>query len=83
MKLNNNIILREMQGDAVLLNIETGDYYSLNHVGNEIVKSINNNLTIEEITNNIVDIYDIDFETAKSDIVSLIEDLILNHILEK
>lgn len=83
MKLKENIILREMQGDAVLLNLETGDYYSLNHVGNEIIKGISENLSIDEISKRIVNIYEIDIETAKIDTVSLIDDLIENHILEK
>ncbi|MFO7612722.1 MAG: PqqD family protein [Clostridia bacterium] len=82
MKLNTNIILREMQGEAVLLNLETGDYFSLNHVGSEIIRCIEENMSAEEIAGKITDMYEIDLETAKSDVIALIDDLVRNNILE-
>ncbi|MBN1623397.1 MAG: PqqD family protein [Clostridia bacterium] len=82
MKLSANIILRDMQGETVLLNLETGDYYSLNQVGSLIIKCIEENLSVDEITAKVLDTYDIDEETAKSDVLSLIDDLVKNNILE-
>ncbi|HPQ46505.1 MAG TPA: PqqD family protein [Clostridia bacterium] len=82
MKLNENIILKDMQGEAVLLNLDTGDYYSLNAVGNKIINLTLEDMTVDEIAAELIEIYDIDEKTAKSDINSLINDLINNNILE-
>jgi len=81
MKLNENIILKDMQGEAVLLNLDTGDYYSLNGVGNKIINLILEDMSVDEIAAELTGIYDIDEKTAKSDINSLIDDLIKNNIL--
>lgn len=82
MKIKHGIIAREIQGETVLLNMETGDYFSLNTVGNEIYKCITNNMDIDGITTHITDSYDIDEKTAKEDVLSLINDLIANGVIE-
>lgn len=82
MKIKHGIIAREIQGETVLLNMETGDYFSLNTVGNEIYNCITSGMDIDGITTHITDSYDIDENTAKEDVLSLINDLIANGVIE-
>jgi hypothetical protein len=49
MKVNENIIAKEIQGETVLLNKENGDYFSLNKVGTDIFNYIAKILDIWEI----------------------------------
>lgn len=82
MKLKQGIIAREIQGETVLLNMETGDYFSLNPVGNEIYKCISQGMDITGISEYIVATYDIDSKTAENDVISLVNDLKSNGIIE-
>ncbi|MDZ7836926.1 MAG: PqqD family protein [Actinomycetota bacterium] len=54
MRINDQIIAKEIQGELVLLNKKNGDYFSLNKVGTDIFNCINNNMDTESIINSLV-----------------------------
>ena len=57
MKINDKIIAREIQGEMVLLNMENGDYFSLNSLGTEIYECILNGMQNEEIISFLLNKY--------------------------
>ncbi|MDD3777684.1 MAG: PqqD family protein [Actinomycetota bacterium] len=81
MKINENIISREIQGETVLLNKQNGDYFSLNNVGTDIFNCIGQNMEAEAIVNSLFEKYDIEYEQLKSDVLSLISELKEKNIL--
>ena len=75
MIINDKIIAREIQGETVLLNKESGDYFSLNAVGTDIYNCICRGMEIEDIMSFLLDKYDIGYDTLKQDVISLISGL--------
>ena len=82
MKINKNIIARDIQGDTVLLNMITGDYFSLNSVGTDIYNCIVEEMDQSSILSFLMEKYDINSEFLTKDTVSLLSELRENNILE-
>ncbi len=82
MKINKNIIARDIQGDTVLLNMITGDYFSLNPVGTDIYDCIVKEMDQSLILTFLLEKYNVDSEILTKDTVSLLSELRENNILE-
>lgn len=88
MKVQKDFILREIAGDYVI--IPTGKtvlsfngLITVNEVGAELWKMLQSEVTFEELTAGILDIYDVDEETAKEDIREFLDTLEKAGILAK
>lgn len=76
------IAWRVVEADGVLLNLATGYYYTLNDVGRFLWESLDAAKKLSDIQQEILDHYDVDPETAKNDILGLIEDLLKEGLVE-
>jgi len=75
MIINDKIIAREIHGETVLLNKESGDYFSLNTVGTEIFNCICRGMETEDTVSFLLDRYDVEYNTLKNDVISLVSEL--------
>jgi len=75
MIVNGKIIAREIQGETVLLNKESGDYFSLNPVGTDIYNCICNGMETEDIINFLLNKYDVEYNILEQDVISLVSEL--------
>lgn len=87
MKVQKEFILREIAGDYVI--IPTGKtvltfngLITVNEVGADLWKMLQSDVTFEDLTKGILDIYDVDEETAKEDIREFLETLEQGGVLE-
>ena len=79
----NNIVFTELdEEEAVLLNVITKKYYSLNETGILIWTKLQEGLTIQEISKAMTDIYEIDGASASNYIQSFIDELADEGIVE-
>ncbi|MCD6352720.1 MAG: PqqD family protein [Proteobacteria bacterium] len=76
------IAWRVVEEDSVLLNLDTGYYYTLNEVGRFLWESLDGKKELSAIHKEILDHYDVDPETAKSDILELIDNLLKEGLVE-
>ncbi len=83
MRINKDIIARDIQGDTVLLNMKAGDYFSLNAVGTDIYNCISEGIGSASIMDCLVEKYEVTGEQLKSDVFSLITEPKENRILEE
>ena len=75
MIVNDKIIAREIQGETVLLNKESGDYFSLNTIGTEIYNCICKGMEIDAIVKFLLDRYNVEDDILKRDVISLVSEL--------
>jgi hypothetical protein len=68
-------------GETVLLNSETGHYFSLNETGSLIWKWIGESLELDEISNKLVEKYEVSNEDALQSIYELVEDLLTEKLI--
>lgn len=71
----NGPVAAELNGEIAILNPESGLYFSLNEVGSLIWKSISDRCSIAEITEVILEAYDVEPRQAEADTLRLINEL--------
>ena len=72
---DSDVLFTSMGEDAVLLHIQRGDYYSLNHVGARLWVLADGSKSIADLAGLITEEFDISREQAEADILELAEQL--------
>ena len=87
MKIQKEFVLREIAGDYVI--IPTGKtaltfngLITVNEVGAELWKMLQSDVTFEDLTQGLLDIYDVDEETVKEDIREFLDTLEKGGVLD-
>jgi hypothetical protein len=82
-QLTSDQISSKVAGETVILNHNKGAYYGLDEVGVLIWDTLETGpQTIETLCDAVLDEYEIDVETCKSDINVLLQDLIAEKLVE-
>ncbi len=66
--MKDDIILAEVEGEGMMIDVQGGTSHFLNETGLLIYKMIKDKKTEEEIVSALLEEYDIDEETVKKDI---------------
>lgn len=72
----------ELDGERVLLNIETGMYHGMNAVGADIFKLLEQPTSVAELSKAISDRYDVDQERAETDVRTFLDSLLEAELAE-
>jgi hypothetical protein len=82
-RIRQPILHTRLENESVLLNLDSGRYFSLNSVGSRILSLlIEGPRTVEELGTNILREYPVSRETAEKDIRELIQNLVEHGLLE-
>ena len=81
-RLTNHTSLTNIDGDAVLLDMQEGQYFGLNHVGADYLNLINNSKDDNQAVIEIAQTYAIDYNQVRDDINGLIKQLLEQKLLE-
>ncbi len=76
-----HIVITELDGESVLLNSLSGQYFGLNQVGNFALQSLKGDPSFTNICNAVCQKFNVDKETATIDLQELLSQLIDNDIL--
>ena len=74
-KINNNVLLRQVDDAAVIINLAQPTYFSLNAVGLRMVQVLTESASIEEAYNLLNDEYEVMSETLMADLLELVQEL--------
>ena len=72
----------DLAGEAVILNLESGVYYSLDEVGAYIWSLIQEPRTVNEIQDAILEEYEVEPDRCERDIMALLEKLVDAGLIE-
>ena len=75
-KDTSQVIDRVVDGEALLIHLQSGEYFSLNPIGTRIWELLSGERTLDEIANILVSEYDVTLDQAQADIIALAADLI-------
>ncbi|KQS33660.1 PqqD family protein [Dyadobacter sp. Leaf189] len=82
-QLTSDQISSKVAGETVILNHNKGAYYGLDEVGVLIWDTLEKGpQTIDELCDVVVSEYDIDLDTCKNDVDTLLKDLISEKLVE-
>jgi hypothetical protein len=64
-----------VEGEAVILNVETGIYYGLNPVGAWVWDVLQTPTTVAQLLEGLIAEFDVDEERGETDLLALLDDL--------
>jgi len=80
-----DVIWREVDGEIVLLNVATGQYFGLDPVGSQVwilLQSMGpQGANLESLCSLVQSHFDVDLPTAERDLTALLNDLIAQQLL--
>ena len=74
-KLAEHVSVTEVDGEAVLLDLQSGAYYGLNHIGAQLLTALAQNKSMTQITQDVASHYDMASEQVSADFEALIAEL--------
>jgi hypothetical protein len=75
------VIAQENSGALVLFNMDDGQYYSLNEIGNRIWELCDGSRSVRQVVSILCDEYESPSEIVKSDAFELLEEMVLADLL--
>ncbi|MGH7442476.1 MAG: PqqD family protein [bacterium] len=73
---------RQVDKEAVILDLESSEYYSLNEVGVLIWEKLGAGAEMDDIVESVCEDFDVDTAKAKKDVAALVGDLTKKKLLE-
>lgn len=80
-KFNEEVLFQNLEDGAVLLNINTEQYFGLDEVGTSIWNSLNETDSVEETYQKLLDEYEVEPEQLNKDLHDLINKLAEHQLL--
>jgi len=74
-KLPDDVLVSGLQAESVLLNLDNERYYGLNDVGTRMLTVLTSSESIDAAYNSLLDEYEVDAEALRRDLISTIEQL--------
>ena len=81
-KRNNEVFANEIDGEAVMMNIQTGKYYGLDEIGSRIWELMEQKIQVKAIIEQLQKEYDVSEQQCKSDVLNLLNELKTNQLIE-
>ncbi|HEX9713096.1 MAG TPA: lasso peptide biosynthesis PqqD family chaperone [Actinomycetota bacterium] len=70
------VLSRDIDGEAVLLDLRSGRYFGLNATGARMWALLKDGLELEAAAAGIVDEFDVDVEQARADVQAFVDSLV-------
>ena len=82
LKVSSDVVFRELDGEAIVLNLATGVYFGLDPVGTRMWEVLGTNGTVESAYDALLAEFDVEPEQLRRDLYELIEKLREHGLLE-
>lgn len=73
--ISDDVVSCDLDGEAAILNIDSGIYFGLDPIGAKIWNSLKKPCEISDLMKMILNEYDVDEEILKNDLFELVNDL--------
>jgi hypothetical protein len=77
-----DVLMREVAGESVILNLKTETYFGLDEVGTHMWLALTASNTIQQAYESLLNEYDVDPDVLRSDLTKLIEELVSHGLVE-
>ena len=77
-----DVLFRDVAGEAVVLNLETGKYFGLDEVGTRMWALLAEHGRVETAYRTLLGEYEVNAEQLESDLFKLIDDLAAHELLK-
>ena len=77
-----NVMFRELEGESVILNIDSESYFGLDDVGTRMWEVLTQSESIQTAFETLIDEYDVQPDRLRDDLAGLIEQLAEKTLIE-
>ena len=77
-----DVLISRLQEESVLLNLDNERYYGLDDVGTRMLSVLTSSDSVQSAWLQLVDEYDVDREVLREDLVTLVERLLEQGLIE-
>lgn len=70
------VLVQELDGEAVLLNLESERYFGLDDVGTRVWQHLLEHRRLDRVCEELLKEYDVDGPTLRADVVRLVQELV-------
>ena len=74
-KLSEDVLISDLQGESVILNVNSQRYYGLDKVGTRFLTLLSNSETIEQAFETLLAEYDVEADQLRVDLTDLLAEL--------
>ena len=74
-KLSDDVLISDLEGESVILNLKSERYYGLDKVGTRFLTLLSNSESIEQAFETLLAEYDVEAEVLRGDLTELLTDL--------
>jgi hypothetical protein len=75
-RISDGVVFRELEGEAVLLNLDSGMYFGLDRVGTRIWQLLQEQRPAETVVNILLEEYDVAPDVLRADVATLLAALL-------
>ena len=75
-QLTKEVLSQELDGESVLLDMKSDNYFGLNDVGSHVLKILHDRSNLRDIVSYLLPIYDVDEKQLENDIAELLQQLL-------
>ena len=79
--INDNALIQRVSDEMVILDIETGQYYTLNEVATDILELMQSGKNCGQVASCICDMYEVSEPEVKADISNLLSVFLLKKLV--
>ena len=73
-RLAKDVLMQKVGDDAILLNLNTENYFALDEVGTRIINTLQESDSVAQAVQKLVGVYEVDEGTLTKDVVRLVEE---------
>ena len=77
-----DVLISNLQGESVILNLDSERYYGLDSIGTRILSVLTTSESIEAAYNTLVQEYDVDRQALRQDLIALVENLVAQGLVK-
>jgi hypothetical protein len=83
MDIPSDVLSRDLDGEAVLLDLRSGRYFGLNGTGARVWALLKDGLERVDIAEQLVEEFDVDVDTARADVDAFVDTLIERALIRR
>ena len=77
-----HVLFKELQGEAVILNLESGKYFGLDEVGTRMWRSVTENGQVLPAYLALLEIYDVTEDQLRQELLKFLDMMVANGLLQ-
>ena len=81
-RINKNVSISEIDGEKIMIDFDSGKYFMIKGVGNDIWDRIQSEVSVEDLIKGLLSEYDIDENTCEADVINFLNKLAAHDFLQ-